>query len=332
MKKISGYLTNFISPSAGFSEGQFKDDPGDGTGSGAVAQTVNDLYYGFLAVAKKYLPGGSISDSNESESASDNMNAFEYMVGIKNENVSEWSNSATYSQDDHVIYLGIQYVSMVNSNTGKNPFDNPKEWLSCFNRENALVKWRNGEDVKGGFEALHDFRSANYRQLFKFGKYNIGGDSGRNFQITALHLDGTVVTGNSTLVSLLDVGGPNEYHLLDVIAPEVTGIRTLLDTRGRVARNVDSLSGNTEDVGASQEDAFQGHRHNADTSGTSAGGAIRDYTLASQTAVSVITNDSDVNQTLATDGINGAPRSGLETVMKNYTTGISFVLILEEIS
>ena len=329
MKKITGYLTNYTAPSAGFSEGQLKDDPGDASGSGITVLTHNDFLYGFIASIIKYK--GALSDTAESETASDIMDSAERMAGVQNENVNEWANGTTYAADEHAMYLGLQFVSMVAGNVGNNPIDTPAKWLPCFNRDDAMVKWRNGEDVKCGFEAIHDYRDVLYRPIFLWGKYNYGGDAGRNFQATGLHLDGDVVTGDATLVALLDVGGVDEYHLLDIIAPDVLGTRTLLDTRGRVAACVDGIGGNRAIVGTSQNDTFQGHLIGADVTGIDvlAGGlsvAALTYTGSSQSFALHVGN-----QALITNGVHGAPRQGPESQMKNYSVGIAAIMIMQEI-
>lgn len=114
------------------------------------------ILYGFLALVKKW--SGAVSDTDESETASDILKSVERCVGVQNENVAEWANGTTYAADAHVMYLGIQFVSMVAANTGNNPIDNPSKWLPCFNRDDAMVKWRNGEDIKGGFEPVHNHK------------------------------------------------------------------------------------------------------------------------------------------------------------------------------
>jgi hypothetical protein len=331
MKKISSYLTNYIAPSSGYSEGQLKDDPGDGSGSGATVYWANDIMYGMLAIAKKWI--GVISDTDESESASDILNSIERMAGVQNENVSAYNNSTTYAQDDHVMYLGVQYVSMVAANTGNNPMDNPVKWLPCFERNDAMVKWRNGEPLSGGFEKIHNHRDAGYRPYFKWGKYNFGGDAGRNFQATGIHLDGTVLTGTPALVALFDIGGAHQYHLLDVIAPDVVGIRTLLNTKGRVARSVDGTGGSTAIVGAAQEDQFQGHYHIPYfATGGGAGSGIYSATgdSAYTQGLQPITNELQIREP-STDGTNQTPRTGAETRMKNYTKGVDFIILMQEI-
>lgn len=337
MKKISSYLTNYIAPSSGFSEGQLKDDPGDGSGSGATVSWANDIMYGMLAIAKKWI--GAISDTDESESASDILNSIERMAGVQNENVSAWSNSTTYAQDDHVMYLGLQFVSMVAANTGNNPIDNPAKWLPCFERNEAIMRWRNGEPLSGGFEKLHNHRDAGYRQFFKWGKYNFGGDAGRNFQATGVHLDGTQITGNATLVALFDVGGADEYHLLDVIAPEVLGTRTLMDAKGRVARSVDASGGVTGVVGAGQEDQFENHHHQIPGNPANGGSALvagvagsTVMTAGNQTFSEFFANGggNDYIHDAIADGVNTL-RAGSETRMKNYTKGVDYVILMQEI-
>lgn len=340
MKKLSTYLTNYTAPSAGFSEGKFKDDPGDSTGSGAVVQTINDLWYGIETFAKKYI--GGISDTDESETSSDILESIEKLAGVANENVSDYSGSTTYAQDDHVMYLGLQFVSMINSNAGNTPIDNPDKWIMCHNRDEALLLWQKGEDISGGFHQLHDIRDVtNYRQIFKMGKYNFGGDSGRNYQCTGLHLDGDTVTGDATLVALLDVGGADEYHLLDIIAPDVLGIRTLLDSKGRVSRSVDGTGGDTEDVGLSQEDAMQkitGHFEGSALIGVAiaptASGSLQIGTSASRgqsTQGGTGTEQAiDFDNSQSTSP-NAAKTDDDETRMKNYTKGLSYILIMQEI-
>lgn len=336
MKKITGYLTNFTAPAAGTSEGKFKDDPGDGTGSGAVVQTINDVWYGLAAIAKKYI--GGISDTDETESASDMMDSIETAIGIKNENVLEYDNTTTYAQDDIVMYLGLQFVSMEAANTGNAPLDYPDKWFACFSRDDVVQKWRDGVNISGGFAALHNKRDAtNYRLLFEAGEYNFGGDSGRNFQATGLHLDGTQVTANPTLVALLDVGGANEYHLLDVIAPDIIGIRTLIDSLARTDRVVDDTAGLTENVGVVQEDALQritgGFTRLYAEAATTASGAFSSSLNSSNRATSGVSDgvyDYSFNNNNSTSP-NAAKTNDEETIMKNYTVGVPYVLIMQEI-
>jgi hypothetical protein len=80
MKDIRSYLTNYITASSGYSFGQLKDNPGDDTGSALTADLFNDLLYGFYAFINKY---GTVSDTDESESASDFVNTLEAFAVYK---------------------------------------------------------------------------------------------------------------------------------------------------------------------------------------------------------------------------------------------------------
>ena len=329
MKDIQAYLVNKDAPSAGFSLGKFKDDSGGGDGSAATQQWVNDFYYGLIGFVKKYLPGGVVSGTDESETANDTQDSVEHMIGIQNVNVSEWSNIVAYVIDDHVMYLGIQFVAMI-AGTGNNPIDNPDKWLPCFNRDDAFVKWRNGEDIKGGMEAVHDFRDGGYRQNYAFGKYNVGGDAGRNFEGFGVHLDGTVITGDAPLEAIFDVGGGGEYHLLDIIAPDVVGTRTLLDTRGAVGAVIDAGGGSRAIVGAAQADAFQGHYHQI-WNDNNAGADFR-INPAPNFATNPISNlPASIAGLIVADGVSGSPRIDDETRMKNYSVGVVSILVLNEL-
>lgn len=337
MKNISAYLTNFDAPSAGFSEGKLKDDPGDASGSGITVLTHNDFLYGHVAAIIKYL--GALSGTDESETASDVLDAIETMSGIKNPNTADYDNSTTYAQDDLVMYLGVQFSSMINSNLGNNPLDNPDKWLPCFNRDDAVVKWRNGEDIKGGMEAVHDFRDAGYRQNFTWGKYNFGGNTGRNFDAFGVHLDGTVVTANPTLEAIFDVGGPDEYHLLDIIAPDVVGTRTLLDARGRVPRIVDAGGGDTENVGVVQGHAIEniigkltdrkigngGKLTEFATGAFAIGADVSTFSTVLSDATVLTRSEIDFDTSLVVD------TDPDETRMKNYSVGVPSLLVLQEI-
>lgn len=77
MKKLSSYLANLIDPSAGYSEGQIKDDPGNLTGSEIRAQMWNDIFYAIMAFITKWW---SISDTSENETSSDFRNAVENAI------------------------------------------------------------------------------------------------------------------------------------------------------------------------------------------------------------------------------------------------------------
>ena len=335
MRLLASYLTNFTAPSGGYSIGQLKDDPGDSTGSGIVVATHNDLLYAFVSIIIKYV--GSLSDTAESETASDFFDAVEIAIGIQNENVSEYDNSTTYAQDDHVMYLGAQYVSMVSSNTGNPPFDNLDKWMPCFNRDEAIREWREGRDIDGGFNPMHDIRDVtNYREFWKWGKYNYGGDSGRNFQGYGVHLAGQILTGDSDYEAIFQIGLSDEYHLLDIIAPDILSVRTLIDSEGRVPRIVDGAGGDTEDVGGVQDDQSHGHDHQIGVASAGAGIDVAyqkgsAHTVRAWNAPFASASEASSTAVMISDGTNGIPKMGDETRMKNYSVGLKSLLVMVEI-
>jgi hypothetical protein len=333
MNNMQSYIVNKDLPSAGFGNGKLKDEsaPLADDGSSVTVQTHNDYYYGFHAPIKKYLPAGDVSDTDESDTASDVRDAAEYMVGIKVDTVSEWDVAVGYGLDVSVIHRGIQFVSMTAGNLGKDPFTNPSLWLPCHERNDAFIKWQKGEDIRGGFDILHNYRDAGYRQNFGWG--------GINYEAFGVHLDGTQITGNATLEAIFDVGGGNEYHLLDVVAPDVVGVRTLLDARGAAAAVVDAIAGDRANVGVYQDDAGQGHHHNQEIT---AGATKRPFATNGATAGTVINALTDTVSSLTTgnklfivgpitDGVNGTPRTDSETRMKNYSVGVPAVLVINPV-
>jgi hypothetical protein len=345
MRKISGLLTHITAASPGFSEGQLKDNPGDGTGSGITASVHTDMMYGFVAPIIKY--NGALSDAAESETASDMLTAIDRAAGVQNENVAEWDVATVYAADDHVMYLGLQFVSVAAANVGNDPIDSPAEWIPCLNRDEVLRLHRDGVVLLGGLEAIHDHRDAGYRQYFSMGKYNFGGAAGRNFQATAFHLDGTVLTGDAVAVALLDVGGAAEYHLLDLIAPDVMGTRTFIDARGHVLRPVDGAAGVTEDIGVLQDDAMQQitgqfTARGEDVAGnpvlgnaptgvfTNSGGSGTNMNAWTRSATSKEATKFDFDSSTSISPA-AAKTDPAETRMKNLTVGVPYVVVLTEI-
>lgn len=330
MRDLRNYLTNYIAATGGFTFGQFKNDPGDDSGSGILAQMDNDIIYSLYSTILKYRNGG-ISDTAESENAPDFLDAIEEMIAIQINGVSQWVVSTTYAQDDSILRFGIQFVSMEAGNTGNDPLLKPDKWLPCLEFRDAFAKFQAGTVFPANLYKIHDFRVGTYRQYFPFGDYNVGGNSGKSFEVFGVHLDGTVITGNGTLEAIFDVGGGGEYHLLDVIAPDITGTRTLMDARGRVARAVDAGGGDTEVVGDVQGDTGQGHRHDPLVGGNSFTMSFGGFPVDPGTGFYGGDSIADTTGNPVTDTINGTPRISSETRMKNYSVGVPFVIVINEV-
>jgi hypothetical protein len=286
---------------------------------------------------------GAVSGNLESDIASDNLDAIELAIGIQNENTTEYINTTTYDIDDEVMYLGEQFVSLATANTGNNPLDNPDKWMPCLSRTNIIKLWQDGVLQDGGLGAVHNNRDANYRTSFKLGKYNFGGSSGRNFQAYGVHLDGAVVTGDTTLEAVLKVGLTGEYHFLDIIAPDVAGTRSLVDIRKRVERVGDATGGVTENIGGVQNFATQGWQAYAAADDTGARNLYgltgnRDTTpqtstLANSTTMRMTTTAQGATNRIkaGNDGTNGDIQTASETRMMNYVVVLKYLIILHEL-
>ena len=98
------------------------------------------------------------------------------------------------------------------------------------------------------------------------------------------------------------------------------------DAQGRTLRAVGSTL--TEAVGTVQEDQFQGHHHEFyvknSTYGTSGtGGGMWIGTTNFNQSINVLEEISN--------GADGTPRTGTETIMKNLTVGIPYIIVLKEV-
>jgi hypothetical protein len=86
------------------------------------------------------------------------------------------------------------------------------------------------------------------------------------------------LTGNTDYEAIFNIGESDEYHLLDIIAPDVAGTRTLLDSKGRVPRIVDVSGGSAANIGVVQEDQMQeitGSISQAGSTGFQGSGSVR---------------------------------------------------------
>ena len=111
MKDIRTYLANYTAASSGYSLGKLKDNPGDDTGSALTADLFNDLLYAFYAFINKY---GTVSDTDESESASDFVDAVEAGCVMKDDGVQVMAASLELRKSDSTG-IGINFT---NSSTG----------------------------------------------------------------------------------------------------------------------------------------------------------------------------------------------------------------------
>lgn len=255
MKRPDSFLTN-TTTIAGRLLGQAKDNPGDNSGSGMVSEIYNDPAYAAIAVAESHKEGG-ISDSNETTTASDLRDAIEEMVSKKVSGVSDWLVGTSYSAGDIVMYLGFQFVSyLVAANIGNTPITNPDKWYKIPTPEKLLDEYFGGLPEQD-LSPISDRAGTDYQQNIAYGEYRLGGNGDAFYDFFRVHLDGTQVTGDATLVAIFDVGGANEYFNIDLIAPDVLGTRTLIDMGGRVIECQTGASGFVPSMGNIHDDYMQ---------------------------------------------------------------------------
>jgi len=236
--------------------------------------------------------------------------------------IAQWDAGTIYNVAGTLVRReGITYVATGQAtNQGIDPSD-PNNALYWYEPEDVrtLKRWSNrAKVVSGDFHTIHNRASANYRQNLKIGRTQI---NGANKEFHLIHLDGSTVTGNSTLTNLLS-GNP----YLDIIAPETGGIRTLIDMSSRhIAPQ--SSGGDNDTLGALLEDRFQGHWHNNEA------GTGGNYNPSGYSQTGFQAKDSPLLTVYAisdprADNVNGTPRTGSTTRSKELTVGASYIVVI----
>ncbi|MBE3064406.1 MAG: hypothetical protein IMZ69_05240 [Spirochaetes bacterium] len=322
MKKISSYLTNFDAPAGGFSEGKLKDNPGDDTGSGLTVQTHNDFLYAFYALVKKYRTG-DLSDIDESETASDVVDALEEMIGLKVDTVSPWSAATAYSTlGTPVMRYGIQFVNInATGNTNKDPVTQPAYWKAVPKAAELFRDFHSGRVIRGECSGIHDYNGAFYQAYFSLGLHKVGGAAGQVFNAWGVHLDGATVTGASELDVLL-----TGYHLQTMFAPGTP--KVLKDARETVDRAMGATGGAAATIGERQEDQGQGHWHTLRVKKYGAGAGATQSIDVDGIADTNYSGGATTRVTDVTDGVNGVPRVGSETRAKSFVTGVPYFVVM----
>jgi hypothetical protein len=169
-------------------------------------------------------------------------------------NVDEWSSALTYSTAGKIVRVGPYHfaASGIAGNTDKNPINqaNLPYWIPSpgIDALNARCK-----EPFIDMDPSLDRAGANYQHLIKVDEATIGGTA---FNYWRIALDEDVVTGDTDLETALGVGTDYEHPLIDIIAPDSLGTRTLKDGGGRVIR-AQSDGGKADTLGESQDDAMQ---------------------------------------------------------------------------
>lgn len=341
MKLPSSFLTNTTTP-AGRAEGQAINDPGGGTGTGIDEEIYNDPAYASLAPIKSWKDGG-ISDSDETTLASDMRDALEEMTdkrvtdSVGGGTLGEWDVGTTYSTlGVMVTWKGFQFVTFNNTgNLAKDPLLNPDFWYPIPKPDELLMLFAGGHVIPGGMSDMVDRAGGNFQQNIAFGRYRLGANGDDFYNFFRVTLDGTVVTGDTTLEDdIFEIGTGTEYPFADIFCPDVVGTRTLLDL-GEYVMAAQSDSGENDTLGEIQDDRFQGHDtqlyYNAFIN-VSAGGAawagLRGDSNANVNAFPSATRTHNPSREPITDQTNGTPRIGLTTRPKELTEGASSIIVM----
>ena len=187
--------------------------------------------------------------------------------------------------------------------------------------EKTLKKYaKKGTVIGGDMHTVHNRAGANYAQNLRVGKKQV---NGVDYEFYMVHLDGTVVTGNTTLETIL-----SGYGYLDLFAPDVVGTRTLVDMS---ARNTVAMSvgGENDVLGGVIADQMQGHNHDLEQTGSSSSklgfGTVGGSGVATN---GIILSANMVAGTVVTDTVNGTPRIGLTTHGKQFNTGADYIIVM----
>lgn len=336
MKSPSSFLSNTTAPT-GRTQGQATNDPGGSQGSGVDQEIYNDPAYAIIAMAETWKEGG-VSGLDETTINSDMRDAVEELTSKKVVGIPEFVASTTYSDPgtltDVVMWKGFQFVNVSNiNNLGNDPLLNPKVWHMIPDIKDIMKMHFSGLPQNGELLPVADRLSGQYLQNFFTGKYRLGGNGESFYDFNRIHLDGSVVTGNTELEEILDVGGSNEYFNLDLIAPDVLGTRTLLDV-GDYVLTPQSDGGDADIMGVLVEDQGQYHWHTIGTTNEPEKYGNQGTPDSQSGDNCLYKGNTDVYRTIAgtilEDTINGGgtPRLGSTTHGKRLTVGTSYIIVM----
>lgn len=335
MKDPRDYLANYTPASGGWSLGRLKDDPGDETGSGITVLTHNDFLYAFMATILSHRSGG-LSETDESETASDFRDALEELVGWKIPGVSAWSAATTYGTlGTAVLRHGRQFVNILNSyNTNKDPVLNPTYWYPVPRTDEILDRFHTCRVIPAELSPLHTLGGTYYQQTFSLGRHRFGGASGVVFNAYGIHLDGTTVVGGSTLATAVAA-----HWAKDIFAPEAVGVRTLKDLRECVIRSMGASGGNAATLAEVQAAMMQDHGHAASSvssvghnlgiSHTSSSDGIDKFFMDGTESTLVRTSSPTISVTTSATVTNPNSGShGAETRGKSFVAGVPYIVAM----
>ena len=234
-----------------------------------------------------------------------------------------------------VEQYGDHYTSTGKAgNLGKDPVDpvNIAYWFPSDGAKLLEKIAKKGRSERGDMHPINDRAGTEYAQNILIDKIKKGSITYNEFMVK---LDGTVVTGNTTLEDIFDIGGANEYPYIDIYAPEELGTRTLIDMGGRVTE--DMTSGGVVDVmGFVHDDYMQRITGSADTTGsgnstgaTADSGALK-HSLSGVKSGAALAANNKILEFDSTNSIspNPAKTNDDRTAHAALVTGISYIVVM----
>lgn len=203
---------------------------------------------------------------------------------------------------------------------------NNSYWYLPKNERELLNFANSGEAVIGEVHPIHDRAGVNYNQNIKVGKRDV---NGTQYEFHLIHLDGSIVTGNTTLETILGVGESWQNPYIDIIAPDDLGTRTLIDAGGDTFRAQEAATGDFDTVGAKVGDQFQGHWHDVDKGDLFVGGSSFTRSAFMGDSTSGLAPSDYIKAkgyTEDTDNSYGTPRPGTRTYGPTLVTGAAYII------
>lgn len=306
-----------------------------GNNFGTYVSNQSTVDYVAAQIATKTGPGSDLFLAAGENAVLESASGLSLISGNSGE-ITAWDSGTSYTLPGTLTRLeGKTFASTgQSSNLNKDPRlpENPLYWFTPPSDDEMEKLAKDGLSCRGGMHTANDRTSGNYQQSMLIGKkaYN-----SIKYNFYMVHLDGTQVTGDSTLEAILKVGLSGQYAYLDKFAPDSLGTRTLIDM-GEYIATPQSSGGNNDTLGEVLEDRFQGHRQRLQAAENDVNpsdylkkasfrqAGVSENLILGSSAV----NDNIVTTDFITDTTNGTPRTGLTTRPKEFTEGISYIIVM----
>jgi hypothetical protein len=272
--------------------------------------------------------GDDVSDDNTGKTPSSQPLWWRLMQDVPI--VDSWNIAEAVAYDTPGVIVerfGTHYASSGKAaNSGKDPIDpqNASWWIASPGRDKLIELFNSSRPHFDGMHPSTDYSSGDYQQNILLDKFTFNAVTYNFYRVM---LDGTQVTGDTTLNdTIFQQGTAKEYPWIDQYAPDNVGTRTLIDMRERSTRAMGAGGGNAPTLAEVQEDAMQGHWHEAyDTSGGGADTALD--VVGSRLAITSAITLNNVRNPIS-DTVNGTPRTGSETRIKALVRGVDYIIVM----